>query len=340
MCHTAQRTKLFSSPAITLIGKRWNAFSLGIIPISGWKYFEKQKQMKIIIFLATRWHRRLSLSIFHTKQRWVRRFYVTLDKYLRAGLFHPAEPFQRTDETETAATGKELKCEQNTEMSAEYESVHKLFSEKVFSVAVRHQRKKKKSMTHLWKKESFYAIGLSEVCLLRLPRPLGFVSGFYTNCRAERKQQHPKSPLKKYRLHAWSRQFNIKGNICPILTVPASNTSRPVTFAQWLPVCEIWVALCTTQSQQAHSTCNKLQKLRRFWSQVVTFTSVHWSIYLFIDYNYDDIPKIAATRWRDLKCIAVPPRRIGLCIRWVLRSALFFFNLYFVPSGCHNICRY
>lgn len=58
--------------------------------------------------------------------------YIMLDKYLKGGLFHPAEPFQPTDETETAATGKELKCEQNTEMSAEYESVQKLFSEKVF----------------------------------------------------------------------------------------------------------------------------------------------------------------------------------------------------------------
>lgn len=104
-CRKAQRTKLISSPVITLIGKRWNDFSLGIILISGWKY---KKQKKIIIFLTSYWCRSTKQSCVRPV---VRLLYIMLDKYLKGGLFHPAEPFQLTDETETAATGKELKCE-------------------------------------------------------------------------------------------------------------------------------------------------------------------------------------------------------------------------------------
>lgn len=36
---------------------------------------------------------------------------IMLDKYLKGGPFHPAEPFQPTDEAETAVAGEELKCE-------------------------------------------------------------------------------------------------------------------------------------------------------------------------------------------------------------------------------------
>lgn len=75
--------------------------------------------------------------------------YIVLDKYLKGGLFHPARPFQPAEETETAATGEELKCEQNTSMSAEYESVHKLFSEKVFLWLRDIKEKINKCMTHL-----------------------------------------------------------------------------------------------------------------------------------------------------------------------------------------------
>lgn len=124
MHRTAQTKQNESPPAITLVGKRCNDFSPEIIEISGCKILWKQKQKKIIIFLTSHWWHSLTLSIFHTKQSRVSPAetppYIMFDKYLKGNLFHPAEPFQPTDETETAATGEEWKCEQNTERSSEY----------------------------------------------------------------------------------------------------------------------------------------------------------------------------------------------------------------------------
>lgn len=90
----------------------------------GVKHFENKNKRKSSFSSHLTDGTALTLSIFHTKQSRVSPAetppYIMFDKYLKGSLFHPAEPFQPTDETETAATGEEWKCEQNTERSSEY----------------------------------------------------------------------------------------------------------------------------------------------------------------------------------------------------------------------------